>query len=164
MASIGSLVSAQVASLLRSTDAGIGAQMAELSTQSGTEAAAIGAAQIFEQSAPPSDYPFAERYPAIYVTCEKLSNLQSEKGRRFSGKARIAIECRLSQDRVDGLDAKVRLVADAVAETLFQSRGNWTDSMFFGGAYEVQYGAMKRGGKNVLQSAKITLDVDVSSN
>ena len=164
MANIGTLVSSQVASLLRSADTGVGAQMAELSMQSGLQVAAIVPAQILEQSAPPPDYTSAERYPAVYVTCESLANLQAEKGRRFSGKARIGIECRLSQDRVDGLDAKVRLVADAVAETLFQSRGNWTDSMFFGGAYEVQFGAMKRGGKNVVQTARITLDVDVSSN
>jgi hypothetical protein len=138
--------------------------MAELSTESGIEVTAIVPAQVLEQSAPPHDYPAAERFPAIYVTCESLSNLQTEKGRRFSGKAQIAIECRMTQDRVDGLDAKVRLVADAVAEALFQSRGNWNDSMFFGGGYEVQYGAMKHGGKNVVQSARITIDVDVSSN
>jgi len=138
--------------------------MAELSMESGVEVAAIAPAQILEQSALPHDYPSAERLPAIYVTCESLSNLQTEKGRRFSGKARVVVECRLSQDRVDGLDAKVRLVADAVTETLFESRGNWTDSMFFGGGYEVQYGPMKRGGKNVVQSARITIEVDVSSN
>ncbi len=164
MASIGSTVSSQVAALLRAGDSGVGAQMAGLSLDTGVAAAAIGAAQILEQSAPPSDYSSAERFPAIYITCESLSNLQTEKGRRFSGKAKMAIECRLSQDRIEGLDAKVRLMADAVAETLFQSRGSWTDSMFFGGRYEVQYGAMKRGGKNVTQSAKITFDVDVSSN
>jgi hypothetical protein len=163
MASIGTLVSSQVATLLRASNAGVGAQMAELSTESGIEVTAIAPAQVLEQSAPPHDYPSAERFPAVYVTCESLSNLQTEKGRRFSGKARVVVDCRMTQDRVDGLDAKVRLVADAVAEALYQSRGQWTDSMFFGGAYEVQYGAMKRGGKNIVQSARITIDVDVSS-
>jgi hypothetical protein len=164
MASIGTLVSSQVATLLRASDAGVGVQMAEIAAENGVEVTAIDTPQILEQSAPPNDYPSAERYPAVYVTCESLTNLQTEKGRRFSGKARVAVECRMTQDRIDGLDAKVRLVADAIAETLFQSRGTWTDSMFFGGRYEVQYGAMKRGGKNVVQSARITLDVDVSSN
>jgi hypothetical protein len=164
MANIGTLVSSQVATLLRASDAGVGAQMAELSTESGVEVTAIAPAQILEQGAPPPDYPAAERFPAVYVTCESLSNLQTEKGRRFSGKARVVVECRMTQDRVDGLDAKVRLVADAVTETLFQSRGQWNDSMFFGGGYEVRYGAMKRGGKNVVQSAQVTIEIDVSSN
>ena len=164
MVSIGTLVSAQVATFLRAADAGVGAQMAQLSTDNGIEVTAIVPAQILEQSAPPHDYPSAEHFPAVYVTCESLSNLQTEKARRFSGKARVAIECRMTQDRVEGLDAKVRLVADAVAETLFQNRGRWTDSMFFGGAYEVQYGAVKRGGKNVMQSARVTIEVDISSN
>jgi len=164
MATIGTLVSSQVATLLRASDAGVGAQMAELSTESGVAVIAIVPAQILEQSPPPRDYPSAEHFPAIYVTCESLANLQTEKGRRFSGKARVVVECRMTQDRVDGLDATVRLVADAVAETLFQSRGQWNDSMFFGGAYEVQYGAMKRGGKNVVQSALIKIEVDVSRN
>jgi hypothetical protein len=164
MANIGTLVSSQVATLLRASDAGVGAQMAELSTDTGIEVAAIVPVQILEQSAPPHDYPSAERFPAVYVGCESLSNLQTEKGRRFSGTARVIVECRMTQDRVDGLDAKVRLVADAVAQTLFQSRGQWTDSMFYGGGYEVQYGAMKRGGKNVVQSALIKIEVDIGSN
>ncbi len=164
MANIANLVSSQVASLLLSADQGIGAQMAELSAESGVGAVAIAASQILEQSAPPPDYAAADRFPAIYITCENLANLQTEKGRRFSGKARMTIECRTSQDRLDGLDARIRLLADAVAETLYQSRGKWTESMFFGGRYEVQFGAVKRGGKNLMQSARITFDVDVSSN
>jgi hypothetical protein len=161
MASIGIDVTAQVASLLRATN-GVGAQLAELSDQTGVAAVNLPPAQVLEQSAPASDAVFVERYPAIYVSCEKLTNLQSEKGRRFSGKARIVVECRVSQDRLDGLDAGSRLLADAVTEVLFLSRGNWTDSMFFGGAYEVQYGPVKRGGKNLVQAARISLDVDVS--
>jgi hypothetical protein len=162
MASIGTDVSAQVASLLRATN-GVGAQLAALADQTGVAALSLPPEQVLEQSAPASDAVFVERYPAVYVSCEKLTNLQSEKGRRFSGKARMVVECRVSQDRVDGLDASMRLLADAVTEALFQSRGNWTDTMFFGGAYEVQYGTAKHGGKNLLQAAKVTLDVDVSS-
>ncbi len=164
MANIGTNVSTQVASLLRDAINGAGAQLALLADQTGAAALRLPPEQVLEQAAPGPDTVFAERYPSVYVTCEKLTNLQSEKGRRFSGKARMVVECRVSQDRVDGLDASMRLLADAVTEALFQSRGNWPDTMFFGGAYEVQYGGVKRGGKNLLQTATVTLDVDVSSS
>jgi hypothetical protein len=36
--------------------------------------------------------------------------------------------------------------------------------MFFAGAYEASYGAIKHGGKNFVQQAKITFDIEVSVN
>ena len=34
--------------------------------------------------------------------------------------------------------------------------------MSYNGGYEINYGAVKHGGRNFLQIAKITLDVDIS--
>jgi hypothetical protein len=34
--------------------------------------------------------------------------------------------------------------------------------MFYAGGYDVEFGPVKRGGKNFLQSAKVSFEVDVS--
>jgi hypothetical protein len=41
-------------------------------------------------------------------------------------------------------------------------RGDWGGGMFFAGGYEVSFGTTKHGGKNFIQAAKVTFDVDVS--
>jgi hypothetical protein len=102
------------------------------------------------------------QYPAANVYCEKLVNKLTEKFRKFSGTAQMAIEIRHSQDRLEGLQDRLELYTDAVAQTLDASRGDWGDGMFFAGAYEVSFGAVKHGGKNFVQPAKITFEIEVS--
>ena len=151
MASIGTIVSGQIASVLRQPEL------------AGIEVGPVGPDCVLEQAGP-TEAAAVERYPAVYVFCEKLTNNQTEKGRRFSGNARVSVECRVSQERPNGLDAKTRVFADAIAEALFNARGRWPNGMFYSGAYEIQFGPIRRGGKNVVQAAKITLDVDISTS
>jgi hypothetical protein len=96
------------------------------------------------------------------VYCERVSNLLREKYRRFSGTVRMAIEIRDSRDRIEGLEDEVRYYADAVAQVLDSNRGDWGDGVFYPGGYEVTFGPVKQGGKNFLQSAKATFDLEVS--
>jgi len=102
------------------------------------------------------------QYPAVSVYCEKISNDLTEKFRSFSGTVQLAIEVRQSQDRLDGIEDALEQYADAVTQTLTASRGDWGDGMFFAGAYQVSFGAVKKGGKNFTQTAKITFEVGVS--
>ncbi len=104
------------------------------------------------------------KYPAVYIYCEKISNLLTEKFRRFSGRAQMAIEVRLSQDRMEGLEAALQLYADAITQILEQNRGDWGQGMYYTGGYEVAFGPVKRGGRNFIQIAKITFEVGASSN
>jgi hypothetical protein len=102
------------------------------------------------------------KYPAIYVYCGKVANLLREKFRTFSGEAQMVAEVRVSQDRLDGLEAQTQLFAEAVTGALDSKRGDWGDGMFFGGGYEIGYGPVKHGGRNFLQIAKVTFTVEVS--
>jgi len=102
------------------------------------------------------------QYPAIYVYCEKLTNEMREKFRTFSGKAKLAVEARVTHDRIEELSRRLEWYADAVTEVLDSHRGDWGGGIFYAGGYEVTFGACKRGGKNFLQTAKVTFDVDVS--
>ncbi len=102
------------------------------------------------------------KYPAVHVYCEKVINDLKEKFRSFSGSVQMAVEVRHSQDRLDGLQDTLELYADAVTQVLNQSRGDWGDGMFYGGGYAVSFGAVKSGGRNFIQVAKVTFEIGVS--
>jgi hypothetical protein len=138
--------------------------VASLSARENVELPQIGAAQVASQNIA---FEVAEKtagvtYPAVYVYCDGLTNSLKEKFRTFSGKAQMAMEVRVSYDRLDTLARDVQYYAAAAAEVLDSSRGDWGDGMFYAGGYKVDFGPVKRGGKNFLQAAKISFEVDVS--
>jgi hypothetical protein len=104
------------------------------------------------------------QYPVVHIYCDKVTNDQREKFRSFSGRAQMSIEVRHSQDRLDGLQDALEVYADAAAQALNASRGDWGDGMSFSGAYEISFGAAKHGGKNFVQVAKVTFEIQVSRN
>lgn len=162
MANIGKSMASHIGDLLRS-DEGVGVQAAQLALEAGVALPPVAVEQILEHAGP-ADGLLQERFPSIYIACDKLTNTLKEKGRRFSGTARFTVECRMSQDRLDGLETKLRVVVEAVAEVLYASRGNWANGGFYSGAYEIQVAPARRGGKHVIQTAKVTFDVDVSTD
>jgi hypothetical protein len=104
------------------------------------------------------------KYPSVHVHCDKIVNDQAEKFRTFSGRVQIAVEARLSQDRLEGLSRAVDEFVDTVGEALRANRGDWGDGMFYGGRYEVAFGAVKHGGRNFIQAAKVTFDIGVTKD
>jgi hypothetical protein len=102
------------------------------------------------------------KYPSVNVYCETIVNQLREKFRTFSGKAQMVIEVRHSQDRLDGLQDRLELYADGAMRMLNASRGDWGDGMFYGGEYEASFGPVKQGGKNFIQTAKVTFEIGVS--
>lgn len=104
------------------------------------------------------------RYPVTQVYCEKLVNSMAEKFRTFSGTAEMAIELRHSSDRIEGLQEGLETAADAVTQILDASRGDWGDGMYYSGGYQVAYSAVKHGGKNFIQTAKVTFEIGASIN
>ena len=138
--------------------------MPELGQQENVELAPIPAAQIASGNVA---FEMVEKtagvtYPAVYVYCEKLSNELREKFRTFSGTASMGVEIRVSYDTLERLARDLPLYAAAITEVLDSQRGAWGGEMFYAGGYEVTFGAVKRGGSNFLQTAKISFDVDVS--
>lgn len=101
-------------------------------------------------------------YPSMLIYCEKLTNNLEEKFRTFSGRARMTLEIRNSDDRLEVLDRGTLVYADAVCAQLSSMRGTWTDNLMYNGGYEVTYQPVKPGGKHFVQTAKITFEVDVS--
>lgn len=160
MATTGKRATAKVMELL-AAPAGLNAQLAELADEAPPE---IQPAQMMPQNVALElvERSLPARYPAMHIYCEKLVNDQREKFRAFSGTAEMAVEVRVSQDRLEGLEDKLGMLVEAVARVLEGNRGDWGEGMFFGGGYEVSFGAVKHGGKNFVQVAKVKFEVGIS--
>ena len=115
-------------------------------------------------AAPPevADKVSGGRYPSVNIYCEKYTNQLREKFRVFSGTAQLCAEVRYSQDRLEGLTERLEVFSDAITRVLDQRRGDWGDGMFFTGGYVAEFGPVKQGGRNFVQSAKVRFEVEIS--
>jgi len=162
MAQAASIAAVKVVALLMDSGAGLGAVLADIAANAGVELAGIG---VIAQNAPVAlmEKSAAVKYPVVLVYADRVQNLLTEKFRNFSGKVRTVAEVRASQDRIEGLEEKVRLYVDAVTQVLDANRGDWGQGMFFTGGYEVKFDPVQHGGRNILQAAKVIFEVDLSS-
>ena len=163
MAWEGSTVTAQVVALL-SAPQGLNACVATLALAENVALPSLGQNQILAQNV---SIELAERstdvvYPAVNVYCEKIVNQLKEKFRNFSGIAVMAVEMRVSQDRLEGIEDQLQIYTDAVTQVLDQNRGDWGEGMFYAGCYEAALGPVKHGGQNFIQVGKVSFNVGVS--
>ena len=163
MVLIASLATEKLRSILAG-DEGVRATLSIVDDLEGVSLAPFHGGQVVAQNASPdlTEQSSGSKYPILYVYCSKLLNTLREKFRTFSGEAQMTIEVRVSQDRLDDLETRVQMYVDAVIQVLDQNRGDWGDGVFYGGTYEVIYGAAKHGGRNFIQIAKISLAVEIS--
>jgi len=104
----------------------------------------------------------SDKYPTVQVGCERLINNFKAKFCRFSGAARLFIEIRVFNTRLQLLGEDLELYVDAVIEVLDGSRGDWGGGMQYGGSYEVAVAPVKQSAGGYLQSARVVVDLDVS--
>lgn len=150
---------------MNAKDVGINNAVAQLAEESGVELSAIPAAHVVNQnvSIELSERSQMVKYPVVHVYVDRIRNELKEKFRSFSGKVRTVAEVRVSLDRLEGIEEKLRLYVDAVTRVLDANRGCWGEGAFFGGQYEVVIEPVKHGGKNFLQVAKVVFEVDLSA-
>jgi hypothetical protein len=165
MAQAGSLATTKLFTLLASPQ-GVPATISVIADLNRTQPPVFTAAQVTAENVAADivERSTAVRYPSLNVYCTSVKNLQREKSRTFSGDANMMVESRVSQDRLDGLEANSQLYVDAVTMVLDQNRGDWGNGVSYNGGYEVSYGPVKHGGRNFLQIAKIAFTVDVSQD
>jgi hypothetical protein len=137
-----------------------------LSAQLQVTLPAVSAQQIVPQNIAPelSDRSTAGKYPLVYVYCGKIVNQLREKFRTFSGNAQMVAEVRVSQDRIEEMESHLQFYADAIMQVLDNHRGDWGDGVFYGGGYEVAFAAVKHGGRNFIQSAKVAFVLEISTD
>jgi len=163
MALASTLVVQKTVTLL-SGDRGLPSTAPEIALMSGVTLPTITAQQIVTQnvSADIVAQSSSPQYPVFHVYCERLSNPPREMFRVFSGEVSVAVEARVSQDRLEGLEDQLHGCVDAVTQALDENRGDWNDGVFYAGGYDVAYNAVKHGGRNFLQTARVTFTVAVS--
>ena len=160
---IGSLITGQVAQLLPGPN-GVNSYLSDAVQGKGQPLTPLNSAQVRAQNVAPdiADQSNTMQYPAVNVYCEKINNNLAEKFRSFSGSVQTAVELRHSQDLLDGLQDALENYVDAIMQVLNANRGDWGNGMFYCGEYQVAFGAVKHGGKNFQQVAKITFEIGVS--
>lgn len=165
MAQTASIAAQKVVALLSAAERGLQTVLGEVAINAGVDLPVIRPENVLHQNTPVVlvEKNVTVKYPTVLVYCDKIQNLLTEKFRMFSGKVRTVAEVRMSQDRVEGLEEKVRLYVDAVTQVLDTNRGDWGQGMFFAGRYEVRFEPVQRGGRNFLQAAKVIFEVDLSS-
>jgi hypothetical protein len=145
-------------------DGGLAATVPEIALMSGLTLPEITPQQVAAQnvSAEIAGESGSVRYPVFHVYCEKLTNSQKERFRVFSGEVGIVVEARVSQDRLAGLEEQLHGCVDAVTQSLEENLGDWGDGVFYAGGYDATYSQVKHGGRNYLQSAKVSFTVALS--
>jgi len=161
---IGSAITGKVIQRMTAPIGGVNANVATL-TQGAVsipgilDPAQVRSGNIASDLAERSD---AVQYPAANIYCEKIVNSQVEKFRTFSGKLQMAIDLRHSEDRLDQVQGNLETYTDAVMGVLAASLGDWGGGMYYAGGYQVAIGPVKHGGRNFIQTAKITFEIGVS--
>ena len=163
MVSIANRATVKLQQLL-SAPSGLNSSIAVLEQAESVTMLPIPATQLFTDnvSSDVAEKSVETKYTAVYIYCEKIVNTLKEKFRSFSGSLGMAIDVRVSQDRLDGIDRISQLYTDAVTQTLDQSRGDWGQGLFYSGIYEISFGPVKHGGRNFIKTAKISFEVDAS--
>lgn len=163
MAQIGITAVQKATGLLRAPT-GLPAGVAAIAQVSKLTLPVVELTQVIAQNVPPEviEKSAGTRYPAFHIYCEKLQNTLREKFRQFSGTATLSVDVRVTHDRLEGLDQMAQAYVDAVTQVLDTNRGDWGDGLFYTGGYTVTYQPVKHGGKNFLQTAKVSFDLQVS--
>ena len=165
MAQTGSVAARKMVEFLSAPETGVNTLVGQIAMDSAVALAPLPPAHITNQNVA---FELAEKarvtkYPVVHVYVDRIRNQLMEKFRSFSGKVRTVAEVRVSQDRIDGLEEQLRLYVDAVTGVLDANRGCWGEGAFYGGGYEVNIDPVKHGGKNFIQIAKVTFEVDLSN-
>jgi hypothetical protein len=146
------------------TPGGLPDNLAAVGELQGVTLAPVTAKQVYAQNAAQAliERSLEVRYPTVLVYCEKIVNDLREKFRTFSGRALLAVEVRVSQDRIEGIEQLLTNYVDAITRVLDQNRGDWGGGTFYTGGYEVSFDQVEPGGKHFLQSARVRFQVLVS--
>lgn len=163
MAGFTGTLTAQVMALLTSTTSGVNARITSIQANDST-LTGVWVQSFVSQNVSPeiAEKSGQAQYPSVLVYCDRLQNLQYEKFWNFSGRVRLVIEIRQTQETLELIEENTEMYVDAVCALLGEARGQWGDGAAYSGGYEVDYEPVVFGGKNFLQRAKVNFAVELS--
>ncbi len=103
-------------------------------------------------------------YPRVCLYSNLVKNAQTEKFRSFSGAVGVVAEAWASANLITQTDLWIHYYVEAITSILRENIGDWGDSMFFSGRYDVKFQQPKAGGLGFVESAAITCSIEVSRN
>src|SRR5260370_25178542 len=158
MANAGTLATQRMLHFLE-TPAGLSENLAAVAQLQGLKLPAIEAEQIFTENVAQKlvELGVDMKYRALLLYCEKITNDLREKFRTFSGKAHLAIEVRMSQDRIEGVTNLLLVYVDTVTRILDQNRGDWGSGMFYTGGYQIALCHIAHGGPHFIPTPQATI-------
>lgn len=165
MAAVGNQATKRAVGIL-SGGGRLAAEASRIAARDGIELPSLEAEQVRFQnvSSEIAERSLQVRYPGLYVYCEGLANQGREKFRNFSGKVYMVAEIRVTHDHLEGVTDQLMSYVEAITNVLEGSRGAWAEGLYYAGGYKVEFGAIKPGGKNFLQAAKIRFELDASTD
>jgi len=165
MPEIATMTTSKLMAILTGSE-GVPAAVTALSQARNLSLPVVSSEQIIAQNVSPelSERSTVSSYPLVYVYCSKVVNQLREKFRTFSGDAEMVIETRISQDRLEEMQTNLQRYIDAVTQVLNDNRGDLGDGVFYAGGYDITFGAVKHGGRNFLQVAKLSLVAQISTD
>lgn len=163
MAQLATIAIKTLETLLRAPT-GLATGLAAVRARTGTSLAPLQDNQLvgLQIAAEIADKSGCIQYPTFFIYCERLNNTLREKFRSFSGTATLTIEVRVTHDRIETISGALQHYVDGLTETLDSLRGDWGEGQFYTGGYQITFGPVKTGGKNFLQVAKATFDLQIS--
>ena len=100
-------------------------------------------------------------FPLCVVYCRKVANSLRNKFGSISGSAEIVVEGTVTNASVDGLSELISAYVLSVTETLSETRGEWGVGGYYGGAWDVEVEPVKAGGVKYIQTARVTVSVEI---
>ena len=151
---------------LLTLNAAIESEVNSLAVDSGITLPLLLASQVYVSSSPIGMAELLEElaFPRISVFSGKLINSQIEKFRSLSGSIEITAEIVATADFLADADRWIHYYAEAVANILRHSRGDWGDGLFFSGAYDIDVQPPRAGSAGYIQLAHVSCSVGVSRN
>lgn len=160
------LLVAQKGMNLLTGSSGLTSQISALAQAGNTTIPLIEPNQVVLSSASPAigDKDVQLTYPRVCLYVTGLKNTNVEKFRSLSGSVSLVIDLWASAALVTNSDVWIHYYVEAVTNLLAANIGDWGDGVLFGGSYDVQFTAPNTGGLGYVQSAKITVSLNVSRN
>lgn len=103
---------------------------------------------------------FSLRKTTLQVYCRRYTNQREERFRGRGRRYEVVVEVMATQDRLELLRPNAMEFVDAVVDVLGRKAGCLANNLVLRERVEVTYEGAKRGGLNVLETAKVACTLD----
>jgi len=137
-----------------------------ITAEAGVVLPPISASQIVITSISPelADKNAQLTYPRVCLFCTLLKNTHAQKFRSFSGSIGVVADVWFSGDLLETTGTGLHYYVEALSSILRANQGDWGDGFYFSGLYDVQLQPAKQGGFGFVESARVTILLDVDLN